>query len=190
MTRSEVLPLDLLLAEQARFLGFLERRLGDRATAEDVLQDAYVKAWSKGSSLREDEAVVPWFFQVLRNAVVDYVRRRQAGNRARQALKGQAHGGASLEADLHDALCACVGGLLTGLRPEQADLLRRVELEGQRVKDVAEALGIAEGTAAVRLHRARQALGDALKGACGACATHGCRDCQCRGPRRGCSSGV
>lgn len=190
MAGSELLPLELLLAEQGRFLGFLERRLGDRATAEDVLQDAYVKAWSKGASLREDEAVVPWFFQVLRNAVVDHVRRRQASERAQQGLEGQALGGTRLEADLHDAVCACVGGLLSGLRPEQADLLRRVELEGQRVKDVAEALGIAEGTAAVRLHRARQALGEALKGTCGACAAHGCRDCQCRGPRKGCSGGV
>lgn len=190
MSGSRPLPMELLLAEQARFLGFLERRLGERTAAEDVLQEAYVKAWSKGSVLRDDEAVVPWFFQLLRNAVVDHVRRRQAGDRARRALEERAAGRAHPDGAVHDAVCACVGGLLAALRPQQADLLRRVELEGQRVKDAAEALGIAEGTAAVRLHRARQALGDALKAVCGACAAHGCRDCQCRGPRRDSPGGV
>jgi len=180
MRQSEAIPVEVLLREQRRFIAFLERRLGDPATADDVLQEAYVKAVTKADALREGQAVVPWFYQVLRNALVDHVRRRDARARAEAEAAAAAEAREGQDA-LHDAVCACVAQLLPGLRADQADLLRRVELDGERVKDVAETLGISASAAAVRLHRARRALADALGAVCGACAHHGCRDCQCRG---------
>ncbi len=47
-----------LVENHRTFLAFLERRLGDRALAEDLLQDAFVKGLDKASSLRDQEAVV------------------------------------------------------------------------------------------------------------------------------------
>src|SRR5580692_8772497 len=52
---------------QARFLQFLRGRLGDRATAEDILQTAYVKAMQHGAVLRDAESTVAWFYRILRN---------------------------------------------------------------------------------------------------------------------------
>jgi RNA polymerase sigma-70 factor (ECF subfamily) len=180
MSQRETIPVQVLLREQRRFLAFLERRLRDPATAEDVLQEAYVKAVRKAGALREDQAVIPWFYQVLRNSMVDHVRKRDARVRAEAEAAGAAEG-EQRDDDLRAAICECVTGLLPDLRGDQADLLRRVEVEGERVKDVAETLGITASAAAVRLHRARRALAEALGAVCGACAQHGCRDCQCRG---------
>ncbi len=188
MSPSEAIPVEVLLREQRRFLTFLERRLRDPAAADDVLQEAYVRAVSKAGALREDQAVIAWFYQVLRNALVDHVRRRDARARAEAEAAAAADGGQSHE-ELHEVVCHCVTGLLSRLRADQADLLRRVELDGERVKDVATTLGITASAAAVRLHRARRALADALGAVCGACAHHGCRDCQCRGKGAG-STGV
>jgi RNA polymerase sigma-70 factor (ECF subfamily) len=70
-----------------------------------------------------------------------------------------------------------------GLKPDWATIVRRVDLEGTSVPEVARDEGIAPNAAVVRLHRARGALRDKLRVVCGACARHGCLDCGCR-PRR------
>jgi RNA polymerase sigma-70 factor (ECF subfamily) len=66
------------------------------------------------------------------------------------------------------------------LKPEYAEALRRIELEGQTVQGYAAELGIQPNNAAVRVHRARQALRTRVLAACGSCAEHGCLDCSCR----------
>lgn len=188
MSEKTEFPIEALVREQGRFLAFLKRRLRDPTAAEDVLQDAYVKAVGKAHALADDQAVVPWFYQVLRNALVDHARRREARGRAETGAAAQAQD--ALGDALHDAVCACVTGLLPDLRADQAEILRRVEIDGERVKDVAQALGITASAAAVRLHRARRSLAEALGAVCGVCAHHGCRNCQCRGPARGPGRGV
>ncbi|HYI10028.1 MAG TPA: sigma factor, partial [Thermoanaerobaculia bacterium] len=45
-----------LVGSHRQFLAFLERRLGDRALAEDILQDAFVKSLEKAESVRDDES--------------------------------------------------------------------------------------------------------------------------------------
>ena len=72
--------------------------------------------------------------------------------------------------------------LLPTLKVEYAELLRRVELEGEPVKDVANAVGITPNNAGVRLQRARKALLREVQRSCRTCAPHGCLDCTCGQP--------
>ena len=78
------------------------------------------------------------------------------------------------------------------LKPEYAEVLRRVELEGVRLADYAASVGITSSNAGVRVFRARKALLEQVKRSCGSCAEHGCLDCTCgSGARSGaCSSGA
>src|SRR5512134_1008895 len=71
-----------LVENHRTFLAFLERRVGSRAVAEDILQDAFVRSMDKLSALRDQEAIVPWFYRVLRNAVIDHQRRRKTVSKA------------------------------------------------------------------------------------------------------------
>ena len=68
-----------LVAERRRWLGYLERKLGDRTLAEDVLQEAFVRTAGKVPEV-EEEALAAWFRRVLKNAAIDVQRR--AGARA------------------------------------------------------------------------------------------------------------
>jgi RNA polymerase sigma-70 factor (ECF subfamily) len=70
--------------------------------------------------------------------------------------------------------------LVVTLKPEYADILRRVDLGETRIDRVAAELGITANNAAVRLHRARQALRQRLEQMCGVCAHHGCLNCTCK----------
>jgi RNA polymerase sigma-70 factor (ECF subfamily) len=167
-----------LLESQREFLGFLERRLGDRALAEDLLQDAFAKSLGKVAALRESDSARAWFYRVLRNGIVDYARRKQTRSERLTQFA------AELEAQVEDEetasqVCQCVKRVAVTLKPEYAEAVQRVEVEGMSMKDFAESLGITSNNAAVRVFRAREALKKGLLRACGACATHGCLDCSC-----------
>jgi RNA polymerase sigma factor (sigma-70 family) len=172
-----------LAAEHARFRSFLERRTGDRALAEDLLQDAYVRSLERGGEIRKGEATTAWLYRMLRNAVTDRFRR---GGAERRALEGLTRELAEPNDAIETTLCRCVDALLEGLEPSYADILRRVDLEGEPLRSYAERIGISANNAGVRIHRARKALGRELALACGTCTTHGCLDCSC--PPRACGN--
>ena len=168
-----------LVEHHRRFLAFLEARVGSREAAEEILQAAFVKGVERGGALRDGESAVAWFYRLLRNALVDFYRHRDAERRALERHAREAPATAEPDAALHTAICACVGELIPTLKDDYAAILRAVELEGASVADAASRLGITPGNAAVRVHRARQALKQRLEAACGTCTTHGCLDCTC-----------
>ncbi|KFE71354.1 RNA polymerase sigma factor [Hyalangium minutum] len=168
-----------LVDNHRHFLAFLERRVGSRAVAEELLQSAFVRSLEKSGALRDEERAVAWFYRLLRNALVDHYRKQAAEGRA---LEHEAREATEVGPDpeLKQAVCACVGELLPTLKPEYSELLRQVELEERSVPEAAAAVGITPNNAGVRLHRARQALKRQLEKSCGTCATHGCLDCSCQ----------
>lgn len=170
-----------LLASQARFLSFLERRVASRADAEEILQEAFARAIERGAGLRDDESAVAWFYRLLHNAVIDHYRRRGSARRALEGVASQpAAGDASVDVELRSTVCACMHDLLPSMRPEYAEAIQRVDLDEGSVADYAEQAGITRSNAGVRLHRAREALFQQLVASCGSCAKHGCLDCSCK----------
>ena len=172
-----------LVAGHRKFLAFLERRVGSRDVAEDLLQDAFVKGIERVGELRDGESAVAWFYRVLRNALVDHYRRRGAEARAVARAAGETDEAVeAVDADLFDAACACIWDLLDTIKPDYAAALRRVDLEDASIGAYAEEAGITPNNAGVRLHRARAALRKQVTRSCGTCATHGCLGCHCGNP--------
>lgn len=167
-----------LVANHREFLGFLQSRVGSRALAEDLLQDAFVKGIGKLAGLREDESAVAWFYRILRNAVIDHHRRHEVSDRRLAALAAELDPAAP-DPELRGAVCQCVARLADNLKPEYAEALRRIEVDGVAVKDYASEAGITRNNAAVRVFRAREALKQQVVRSCGTCAEHGCLDCTC-----------
>lgn len=173
-------PLNLLLDNHRAFLGFLERQVGDRGLAEDILQDAFIKVVTRPELAPTDEGVIPWFYRTLRNATIDRFRRQGTANRALEAFARELETHTAPEGDLRAEICACVRRLADTLKPEYAEALREIEVDGTPVKSFAEAHGLSANNAGVRVHRARKALKRRVTESCGTCAEHGCRDCNCR----------
>lgn len=175
-----------LVAGHREFLAFVERRVGDRALAEDVVQDAFVKGLERGGELRSDESARAWFYRVLRNAIVDRHRRVTAGASRLRGLAEELQRAEAERADDADReLCACIARLIDTLPPDQATALRRIELDGIAVQDFATEAGLSASNAGVRVFRARRALRERVTRACGTCAEHGCFDCSCGQPASG-----
>jgi len=175
----------IFVANHRAFLAFLERRVGSRAVADDILQEAFVRGMGRITA-NSDESVIAWFYRTLRNAAVDYHRRHKTANKALDAFAAESPDKIEADAELQAAVCQCVGRLADTLKPEYAAALRRIEIDGVAVKDYAIEQGISASNAAVRIFRAREALRTQVKRSCGTCAEHGCLDCSCGLPSGGC----
>jgi RNA polymerase sigma factor (sigma-70 family) len=176
------------IAENRRsFLSFLERRVGHREVAEDVLQEAFARSLDK-LPLGTEESALAWFYRVLRNAVIDHYRRGGASERALATLSRQLDEQTEPNLDERDAVCRCVMRLSETLKPEYALALRRIDVDGLSVQDYAAEAGITANNAGVRVFRARETLRKRVVRWCGSCATRGCIDCSCGDPgSTGCS---
>ena len=172
-----------LLREREVFLGFLTRRTGDPALAEDILYDAFTRSLDRLDTLRAEESAVAWFYRILRNAVIDHRRRQATAAKALDGLAAELDNAPSEAPEaLRAAVCRCVARLADTLKPEYAAALRRVDVEEAGMKAYAAEAGITANNAAVRVFRAREALRARVKECCGRCADAGCADCTCPPP--------
>jgi RNA polymerase sigma-70 factor (ECF subfamily) len=178
---------DQLAAELNRhrnaFKAFLTARVGSEAEAEDLLQNGLLKAVQRAGEVHDDARLTAWFYQLLRNAVIDHYRSNASARRRHDTL-GQTM--AALGEDIVAApkgweaqLCGCLGGVVDTLKPQHAELLRRVDLNGESVQEAARALKMTPNGASVTLHRARKDLRARLETFCGDCSSGACLDCDC-----------
>jgi RNA polymerase sigma-70 factor (ECF subfamily) len=173
------LPVATLLESHRAFLRYLERRVGDRALAEDILQDAFVKVVERPDRAPVDEGLVPWFYRALRNAAIDRFRRQGASSRAVAAFAREMEEHAAPTVEMEHEICACVATLAATLKPEYAEALQEIDVNGTAVKTFAEKHQLSPSNAGVRVFRAREALKKRVTQSCGTCAEHGCLNCTC-----------
>lgn len=169
---------EVLLRHRGKLLGFIQKRVSDPGLAEDVLQEGLLKALRSAGDLRDEERLLPWFYRILNNAIIDTYRKRNVETRYLEAY--------AREVELEDrptdqsALCECFRELLPSMKPEYAELIDRLELQPGDPSEVARQLNIQPNNLKVRRHRARQALRQRLEETCRTCAVHGCLDCTCQ----------
>lgn len=172
-----------LLEQESAFRAFLRRRLTDEALVEDLLQQSLLKAVERSHDLRKGESAVSWFYRILRNAVIDYYRSHAADNRKVEGLLRELVASGEDKTpgmdEVRPTICACLGPLLDRIHPGYADLIRRIDLEGESPAVVAKDLKVTRNNLTVRLHRARQVLRASLEQSCGICTKHGCLNCTC-----------
>jgi RNA polymerase sigma factor (sigma-70 family) len=179
--------ISVLVGNHREFLAYVERRIGNRALAEEILQEAFVKSLDKADQIRD--SAIGWFYRLLRNAVIDHQRRHTTAARRLEAFAAELETATEPSGDLRDAVCQCVARLAGTLKPEYATVLRRVEIDGVSVKDFAAEAGISSSNAGVRIFRAREALRKQVARSCGTCADHGCYQCTCAtSTAQGCGS--
>jgi RNA polymerase sigma-70 factor (ECF subfamily) len=174
--------METLVGERARFVRLARRRLQNEADAEDVVQRALVRAAERSAALEDPARARAWFYRILRHAIVDYHRGRRF-----DPIRPDHSADVAELADETDAPrnpCRCSARLLEELRPAYADVVRRIDMSGEDPAEVARELGISTGNLHVRLHRARHALRDRVRGHCGVASHRPCLDCACEAHHR------
>ncbi len=147
-----------LYAEHGRsLLDYATRLTGDRAAAEDVVQETLLRAWKHADALQSGVGSVRgWLLTVARNLVTDRARARAA----RPTEVNQPIDVPASQRDHADTVVdtMTVMGALEGLSPEHRAVLVEVYYRGRTVNETAAVLGIAPGTVKSRTYHAVRAL--------------------------------
>jgi RNA polymerase sigma-70 factor (ECF subfamily) len=149
---------DLVRTYQADVFRFAWHLTRDRALAEDVTQEAFLRAFRFFRSYRGDSRFSSWLFRIARNCAMDAIRRQrtQAARVERERPLGTQIVDATARAELDAAL--------RSVSDEHREPFLLIEVYGLSYQEAADVLGVRVGTVKSRMHRARAALMQALTG--------------------------
>lgn len=146
-----------------RMRGLAFRLLGDRELMDDALQEAYLHAFRALPEFRGEAQLSTWLYRIVYNACVDEIRRRDRTRKLEErALAVAVQDPVDHTEPVERA--SVVRAALRALPPEERAVAWLVDGEGLGYREVAAILGLAEGTVASRLSRARESLREALAG--------------------------
>jgi RNA polymerase sigma-70 factor (ECF subfamily) len=140
------------------------RLTGDRAHAEDVVQETLLRGWQHPEVTNDSQrSARAWLFTVARNMIIDDRRSSRFRNEV-SSLDGSAAPEQASPDEVNSALDrVLVGEALAQLSPDDRAVVRRSYYLGWTTTQIADDLGIAEGTVKSRLHYAVRALRVALQ---------------------------
>jgi RNA polymerase sigma-70 factor, ECF subfamily len=153
----------------ASLLAFIARRVRDRDSAEDILQEVMLRIHRHAGELERSPAVGAWVHQIARNAIADHYR-KASGRRERLAGidldRQQPPVLEDAPAELRSELAACLRPLLQRLAPLQREALTLTELEGLTQATAAAQLGLSTSGMKSRVQRGRVKLKELLSACC------------------------
>jgi RNA polymerase sigma-70 factor (ECF subfamily) len=142
--------------------GFVLRRAGgDRAVAEDLTQEAFLRAWRGRRTFREETSMRGWLCAIAANVVRDHARaqrRRPAEVPPPDWLDVPDAGADAASTALSDLRAA-----LAALPAKQREMFLLRERDGLSYSEIATALGCPVGTVMSGLSRARARLTEAVR---------------------------
>ena len=137
---------------QDKLKSFVIRHTKDKALAEDIIQDVFLKVHAKVGQLKEPEKLVGWIFQITRNTIADFFR-------------GRGKGLSSFDIDreeetkpLNDCVSDCLENMMKTLPEKYRYALELTGLKNFSQLELARKLSISYSGAKSRVQRARKML--------------------------------
>ena len=139
-----------------QLLSFVEAKVKERATAEDIVQEVFIKIHSKAGQLKETDKISGWIYQITRNAVADHFRKHSRNvDPINVDWESSYH-------EFNDCVAHCLRVLLGSLPEKYRIPLQLAELDNLSQYEIAEKLNITYSGARSRVQRARKMLKDNL----------------------------
>lgn len=142
---------------------FIQRRVSDDMSADDVLQNVFLKIHTGLSSLKDEKRLQGWLYRIARNAIVDYYRSQRLNLGSFQSFK-------QTEKDPNEQvaqeLSECLQPMIQRLPEIYREAVTLSELKGLTQKEVARVQGITTSGAKSRVQRGRAILKEMLGDCC------------------------
>ena len=148
--------------------GFIRKRIADPASADDILQNVFLRIHSRIETLNDCDKVQSWIFQIARNAIVDYYRARKDAVELPEAIAGTEPDPSKDTLPKSEAcrMDNCMLPMIQSLPEKYRNALLMAETDGMTQKQIAEKLGISLSGAKSRIQRGRAMVKDMLLDCC------------------------
>ena len=151
-------------------VNFIHRFTRDRALAEDLAQEGFLRVYQRLKTYDAERKFSSWFFQVLRNITIDYLRVNRLPTSSLDELEEEGHRAAVIDRESaspeqaaeQSELAVVMSAALAKIRPEYREVVVLRYQEGLTQPEIAEILGMPSGTVKTYLHRARKELAEIL----------------------------
>lgn len=158
-------PLETIWSETSlRLKNFILRRVEDEETADDLLQEVFIRIHKNMTKLKDSEKFESWIFQIARNVVIDHYRSRRSFVELADTFPDQSE--TFVEEDAISELTGSIRELIETLPEQYREPLLMVEYQNVNQKELADRLGISLSGAKSRVQRARQKIKDELLSCC------------------------
>ena len=137
------------------------RICGDRARAEELAQDAFVRAWERLPQFRGDSAFSTWLHRLAVNVVLE-AQRTEKRSRARIESDDTLDAAPPIARRVHHEEKMDLAVAIAALPPGARAVFALHDVEGYKHEEIAEMLDITSGGSKAQLHRARRLLREAL----------------------------
>ena len=137
----------------APLVGALTVACGDRAVAEECVQEAFARAYARWRRIARYDDPPGWIRHVALNAMRDHFRKEQRKRTAQSRLRNRPEE-VTAAPDTADGLAA----LVAALPPQQRTAASLFYVEQLSVRETAAAMGLSDGAVKYHLHAARTAL--------------------------------
>ena len=147
-----------------RLLRFIRARVGDEGAAEDILQDVFLKIHTRIDTLRDEDRLEGWVWQIVRHAIADHHRGRRPAAELPEGLA--APDGTDDNADAGRQLVPFIRATVAGLPGPYREALLLTEYGGLTQQELADRAGISLSGAKSRVQRAREKVKTVLLECC------------------------
>ena len=137
---------------QDKLKSFVIRYTKDRALADDIIHDVFLKVHGKVGQLKESEKLVGWIFQITRNTITDYFRNKG------KTINLQDIDWETESKPLNECVSTCLSDMMTTLPTKYRHALELTEFKNFSQIDLAKELNLSYSGAKSRVQRARQML--------------------------------
>jgi RNA polymerase sigma-70 factor, ECF subfamily len=149
-----------------RLLRTIRRHVADAASAEDILQDVFLKIHLRIGTLRDEQRLEGWVYQIVRNAITDHRRRQRPGGPLPDELAAPEAADEDDAGSVARQLVPFIRGTIADLPAPYREALLLTEYEGLTQQQLAERVGISLSGAKSRVQRGREKLKQILLDCC------------------------
>ncbi len=144
-----------------RLSHFVLGKVKDADLTKDIVQDVFLKVFTKYDSIRNKDKIIPWIYQVARNEVVNHFRKNKT-----ITLMNEIEVSSNSDDNLTSELSECLHPMIDSLPEKYRQALIMADIEKIPQKEIAEKLNISYSGAKSRVQRGREMLKSLLEECC------------------------
>jgi RNA polymerase sigma-70 factor (ECF subfamily) len=151
------------LEYHTRLLGFIKSRVNNEAVAEDILQDVFLRIQTRIDTLKQENSLGSWLYQITRNAIIDYYRSHKSMEELPSFLTApEQEPTEKARQDIEN----CLEPMIQNLPHKYRQTLVLSEIDGLPQKAVAKTQGLSLSGAKSRIQRGRALLKEMMLDCC------------------------